>query len=74
MAKFIAVHREGQEILVNLDNAATVEPVDGGKGYITLGLCSVETVPILTDESYGRVRQMVATAQGGIPMDHSKMY
>lgn len=71
MAKYIEVHQDGVPILLNLDSICEVTcPGDYGLIYI----CNPAWDYIEVDESYSQLREMIATAQGGIPMDHGRMY
>lgn len=69
MAKFIEVHADGVEMLVNLDHVqlvgsnskgGTVLFIDNDKNYI--------------DENYEQIRIMIGEAQGGIPLEQGRNY
>lgn len=65
MTKFIELHKNGVPELVNLDYVSSVGPdgivdCDGKLGQ--------------PDEDYQQLRALIATAQGGIPMERSGMY
>lgn len=70
MAKFARFHQDGEEVLFNLDHVLSIGKSPEGKTAIVFSLEHMEKV----DESYDQARQMAATAQGGLPMDHSRMY
>ena len=70
MAKFAKFHQDGAEVLFNLDHVLAIGKGKEGNTAIVFSLEHMETV----DEDYEQARQMAATAQGGLPMDHSRMY
>lgn len=71
MEKFIEIHIDGNAMLLNLNRVLEVWHRGDGTCKIS---AAAEDVFYTPDEPYERIRQMIASAQGGIPMDHSKMY
>ncbi len=72
MTKFIEVHdSSGAPLLVGLSHAVLIYP-QADAAVIETDIESND--PILLRESYEEVRTMIASAQGGIPMEGSKMY
>ena len=69
MAKFIELHENGTARMINLDHILHVAPV----GNQTTMMDSRGNL-FWADESYEQVRKLIAAAQGGIPMQPSKMY
>lgn len=65
MAKFIEIHRDGHPELINLDNVTYV---------VNNMIVGVNDNLFRTDEDYQQLRELIATAQGGIPMERSGMY
>ena len=65
MAKFIEVHRDGRPELINLDHVTYV--------YENM-IVGVNDNLFRPDEDYQQLRKLIATAQGGIPMERSGMY
>lgn len=69
MAKFIKLHANRVQILVNLDCVAfVVKQNDGGCGFIMNMGESLKDNAFEVDEKYEDVKTMVAVAQGGLPM------
>lgn len=65
MAKFVELHKGKETYLVNLDTVCTVTGNASGSEswwYYAEGDYSV------FDESYEEARELIASAQGGIPM------
>lgn len=71
MAKFVEIHQDGVPSLLNLDCICWISE-ERGSGLIYTSGTNGGFVEV--DESYGQLREMIATAQGGIPMDHGRMY
>ena len=71
MAKYIEVHQDGVPSLFNLDSICEVT-CHGDCGLIYIRNPAGDYIEV--DESYNQLREMIATAQGGIPMDHGRMY
>lgn len=69
MAKFVKCHAEGEEFLVNLD---LMVAAIGKNGHASL-LFQNDSAQ-LVDESYEDMKKNIATAQGGLPMDGSRVY
>lgn len=69
MAKFIEVHKDGIPVLVNLDKVDSISYLDGKGAYLVM-YSDFQYV----DEKYEKLKMMVGEAQGGIPLDPSKMY
>lgn len=69
MAKFVKLHQEGLSLLINLDKVIGIE--DMGKGNAILHLVDGD---VEVDESFDDVAKTVGAAQGGIPMEPSRMY
>lgn len=69
MAKFVKCHAEGEEFLVNLD---LMVAAIGKNGHASL-LFQNDSAQ-LVDESYEDMKKIIATAQGGLPMDGSRVY
>lgn len=65
MAKFIEIHKNGIPMLANLDAIFIVGPN---------GIADKDSIWFRPDEDYQQLRTLIATAQGGIPMDRSGMY
>lgn len=65
MAKFIEIHRDGRPELINLDYVTLVGPN---------GIIGSDRKLFCPDEDYQQLRMIIAAAQGGIPMDRSRMY
>lgn len=65
MAKFIEIHRDGHPELINLDHVTYV---------FNNMIVGVNDNLFRPDEDYQQLRKLIATAQGGIPMDRSGMY
>lgn len=69
MAKFIEVHHEtGKVALLNIDRVEML--VEDGSGCIV----TVEQEPLHLKESYSKVKLMISSAQGGIPMEPGRNY
>lgn len=72
MAKFIEVrNRYGKRALVNLDMLQGISEMDGRCILYLLdsnGLHFGEFAVIESDEAYDTIREMIASATGGIPM------
>lgn len=67
MQNFIEVTRNGKKVLINLRYVACVrKDFTTGGAHIELDYGYIPMVD--TGESYEEVRQMIAAAQGGIPM------
>lgn len=69
MAKFVELHKGKETYLVNLDTVSTVTGnASSGESwwYYTDGAYSV------FDESYEEARELIASAQGGIPMGRAE--
>ena len=69
MAKFVKLHVDGYTLMVNLDKIITIEASDGGKTIMQADDCYIKV-----DDSFYEVMEIVGAAQGGIPMEPSKMY
>lgn len=65
MAKFIEIHRDGRPELINLDYVTLVGPN---------GIIGSDRKLFCPDEDYQQLWMLIAAAQGGIPMDRSRMY
>lgn len=77
VAKFIELHVQGCPIMVNLDHVEQIVCHDNGS--CTIYQCF--TIPngleqdfIMPDESYEKVRTIIGSSQGGIPMEPGRMY
>lgn len=68
--KFIELHTSGKAFMVNLEQVLRVSPENPGSVAIT----DVRGFTVWPDESYDQIRKLIATAQGGIPMQPSEMY
>lgn len=69
MAKFVKLHEDGCEMLINLDKVETVEPLCDGGSMLMMGGCQQ-----FADESYDEIKKIIGAAQGGIPMEPGRMY
>lgn len=69
MAKFVKCHAEGEEFLVNLD---LVVAAIGREGHAKLLFQDDSAQEV--DETYEDMKKIIATAQGGLPMDGSRVY
>ena len=69
MAKFVKCHAEGEEFLVNLDLVVAAISKNGHAS-----LLFQDDSAQLVDESYEDMKKIIATAQGGLPMDVSQVY
>lgn len=72
MAKFIELHKGKETYLVNLDTVSMVTGnTSGGESwwYYTDG---GEGAYSVFDESYEEARELIASAQGGIPMGRAE--
>ena len=65
MAKFIEVHKNGKPQLINLDKVWCAGET---------GIIGEDLKLFHPDEDYQQISALIATAQGGIPMDRSGMY
>lgn len=72
MAKFIELHKGKETYLVNLDTVSMVTGnASGGESwfyYTDGGECAYSVF----DESYEEARELIASAQGGIPMGRAE--
>lgn len=64
MAKFIELHVQGERKLVNLEHVVTISDEGQATIFYEDGWHTV-------DESYAKVRSMIASAAGGIPIGGS---
>ena len=69
MAKFVRVHKSGVEGLLNLDDVAAVIKTDDGRAN-----CVMDYQENIVDETYEQMCKIIGSAQGGIPMEESRMY
>ena len=69
MAKFVKCHAEGEDFLVNLDLVVAAISVKG-----CAKLLFQDDTTQMVDESYEDMKKIIATAQGGLPMDVSLVY
>jgi len=70
MAKFIKVHRKGEELLFNIEKIVCITSTGDGKCGFVIG----DGSPFFVDETYETVRQIIGNAQGGFPMEPGRMY
>ena len=70
MAKFIKVHREGEELLFNIEKIVCLTRTGNGE----CGFMFDDGDVFFTDETYETVRQIIGNAQGGFPMEPGRMY
>ena len=68
MAKFVELHCDGDPMLINLDKLESVAL--NGKGKTAIVFCDYD---MEIDESYYEVKQIIWSAQGGIPMEPGAM-
>lgn len=68
MAKFVEVHYNGEALLANLDMVESVTCCCDGVRFQVRGSYQ------MIDESYEEVKQIIGSAQGGIPMEPGRMY
>ena len=73
MAKFIEVHIDEFKRLINLDHVQDISEGYCGEAVITYKGADMDVI-IVPEELYDDIRVMVATAQGGIPMQKPKQY
>ena len=69
VAKFVKLHQDGRLYLVNLDKVLTIIDLDDGTAMLQFADADMGV-----DERFEDVVKTVGAAQGGIPMDPSKMY
>lgn len=69
MAKFVRVHMSGVEGLLNLDDVTAVIKTKDGRAN-----CVVDYQENIVDETYEQICRIIGNAQGGIPMEESRMY
>lgn len=68
MQKFIEVHSDGMPMLVNLRHVEGVI-ADGGHSVLLVHGSTQEV-----DEPYPKLRTIIASTQGGLPMEPTKPY
>ncbi len=70
MAKFIEVHQGGKPRLINLEWVEDIWPAENGTQiyFAFTGVDNTSQDYISTDEGYEEIRELIASAQGGIPM------
>ena len=68
--KFIELHVSGKASMVNFEQVLRVSP----ENPVSVAITDVRGFTIWPDESYDQIRKLIATAQGGIPMQPSEMY
>ncbi len=74
MTKFIEIHNgDGEPFLVSLDRVKVVYKCRYGP-WALMDIDGRPAESFQLRESYEEVRTMIASAQGGIPMEGSKMY
>lgn len=69
MAKFVELHEDGCEMLINLDKVETVEPLGDCGAVLMMGGSQQ-----FADEPYDKIKKLIGAAQGGIPMEPGRMY
>ena len=69
MAKFVELHDRGNPMLINLDKLESVAL--NGKGKTAIVFCDYD---MEIDESYEKVKEIIGSAQGGIPMEPGRIY
>lgn len=69
MAKFVRVHKSGVEGLLNLDDVTAVIKTKDGRAN-----CVMDYQENIVDETYEQMCKIIGNAQGGIPMEESRMY
>lgn len=69
MAKFVRVHKSGVEGLLNLDDVTAVIKTKDGRAN-----CVMDYQENIVDETYEQMCKIIGSAQGGIPMEESRMY
>ena len=69
MAKFVRLHQDGRSLLVNLDKVIVIVDLEKGNAIMQLADGDMEV-----DEGFEDVAKTVGAAQGGIPMEPSRMY
>ena len=67
--KFVKLHMSGSTVLINLDKVEEIEEREDGRTIINMHNEFLEV-----DESFEEMEKIVGAAQGGIPMEPSKMY
>lgn len=68
MAKFVELHYDGDPMLINLDKVDAVMISTNGATLLYNG------EPQEVEESYEKVKEIIGSAQGGIPMEQGRMY
>lgn len=73
MAKFVRVHKSGVECLLNLDDVTAVIKTKDGRANCVMDY-QENIVDEIVDETYEQMCKIIGSAQGGIPMEESRMY
>lgn len=68
MAKFVEVHANNEEFLLNIESVNYIVRHGHRCAFYGNGLM------MDLDESYDKIKTLIGTAQGGIPMEPGRMY
>ena len=68
MAKFVEVHANNEAFLLNIENVNYIMRHGNRCAFSSNGLI------MDLDESYDKIKTLIGSAQGGIPMEPGRMY